>query len=302
MAETRNNLFFENKITERGPVLTWLIGATCVIVFLGLSSGNATESWEAASKWGYYPSGAEWEGKYWGLVTSVFVHLELWHLAFNLYWLWLLGGRLEKAIGPIKWFAFFLLAAIVSSGIQLAVSSGTGIGASGVVYAIFGFMWVARDHFEGFRDALAKQTIFAFVTWLIICWATTILKIWEVGNAAHISGLLLGAAVAEAFITRRKAYLAKVAVFVLLTTSITTLFWCPWSATWVSMKAYKAHSSGDYSTAVSLYRRSLELGQDAVWVWTNLAIAYKQMGDEARYEEALKTLETLDEKAAQSIR
>lgn len=302
MTETHDNLLPENKTAESGPVLTWIVCAICVVVHLGLSTGGAAESWESASKWGYYPPGAEWEGKYWGLVTSVFVHLEIWHLGFNLYWLWVLGGRLEKAIGIVKWLGFFLIAAIVSSGIQLAVSSVTGIGASGVVYAIFGFMWFSQNHFEGFKDVLPRQTILLFVIWLFVCLAATISKIWEVGNAAHISGLLFGALVAEAFVTKRQEYLAKFAGLIMIAASIVSLFWCPWSATWVSMKAYKAHASGDYSKAVSLYRRSLELGQDAVWVWTNLATAYKQMGDDARYEEALKTLEKLDEKAAQSVR
>lgn len=290
------------KIKQQWPILTMLMCGVCVIVFAGLSSGSALESWESASRWGYYPPGAEWDGKYWGLITSVFVHVELWHLAFNVYWLWYLGGRLEKTIGMVRWLAFFLMAAIVSSGLQLAVSDTTGIGASGVVYAIFGFMWWSQDHFEEFKESLPKQTVIIFVVWLVICLATTYLKIWEVGNAAHISGLIFGIAVAEASVTQRKVVLARVAGIALVIASIVTLFWCPWSAGWVSRKAYKAHSIGDYSNAVALYRRSLELGQDAVWVWTNLAIAYKQMGDEARYEEAVKTLEKLDEKAAQSVR
>ncbi|MGE0884907.1 MAG: rhomboid family intramembrane serine protease [Blastocatellales bacterium] len=287
---------------QRGPILVWLVCAVCVIVFIGLSSGSALESWETASTWGYYPPGAEWDGRYWGLITSVFVHVELWHLAFNVYWLWYLGGRLEKAIGMVRWLAFFLMAAIVSSGLQLAVSDTTGIGASGVVYAIFGFMWWSQDHYEGFRESLTKQTVFIFIVWLVICLVATYLKIWEVGNTAHVSGLIFGIAVAEACVTRRKVILARVAGITLVVASIVTLFWCPWSAGFVSRKAYKAHSKGDYLNAIALYRRSLELGQDAVWVWTNMAMVYKQMGDEAKYEEAVRTLEKLDEKAAQSVK
>lgn len=291
-----------SKTVLRGQVIVWLVCAISVIVFIGLSSGNTLESWETASKWGYYPPGAEWDGRYWGLITSVFVHVELWHLAFNIYWLWYLGGRLEKAIGMIRWLAFFLMAAIVSSGLQLAVSDTTGIGASGVVYAIFGFMWWSQDHYEGFKESLPKQTVFIFIVWLIICLVTTYLKIWEIGNAAHVSGLIFGIAVAEACVTRRKVILARVVGVTLVVASIVTLFWCPWSAGWVGRKAYKAHSKGDYPNAVALYRRSLELGQDAVWVWTNMAIVYKQMGDEAKYEEAVRTLEKLDEKAAQQFK
>jgi GlpG protein len=282
--------------TQRGPILTWVACAICVVIFLGLSSKETLESWEVASKWGYYPPGAEWDGKYWALLTSVFVHIELWHLAFNLYWLWFLGGRLEKAIGSLRWLAFFLLAAIISSAIQLGISGIGGIGASGVVYAIFGFMWATRNHFDGFKEALTKQTIILFVVWLFICLATTFLNLWQVGNAAHFSGILFGIIVADIFVVRYKAGLAKIASFVLVVASVVPLFWCPWSVHWVSTRAYNAHSKGDYVTAINFYNRSLELGQDPIWVYTNLAAAYGAIGDQAKQEEALKKLQQLKEK------
>jgi membrane associated rhomboid family serine protease len=287
------------KATHRGPILTWLACAICVIVFSGLSGKGPLESWDSAAKWGYYPPGAEWDGKYWALLTSVFVHIELWHLAFNLYWLWFLGGRLEKAIGSIRWLAFFLTAAIISSGIQLGISGAGGIGASGVVYAIFGFMWAARNHFDAFRESLPKQTIVLFVAWLFICLVTTFLNIWQVGNAAHFSGMLFGIIVADIFVVRYKAGLAKIASVALVVASVVPLFWSPWSVLWVSKRAYNAHSKGDYVNAINFYYRSLELGQDPIWVYTNLAAAYRDIGDQAKHEEALKKLRQLEEKSSE---
>jgi membrane associated rhomboid family serine protease len=73
------------------------------------------------------PAIAIWDGAYWGVLRGVFVHLALWHLAFNMYWLWVLGSRLELAIGHIWFLVFFLTAGFVSSSFQLAVSDSTGI-------------------------------------------------------------------------------------------------------------------------------------------------------------------------------
>jgi len=285
------------KATQQGPILTWLACAICVVIFLGLSSKGTIESWNVASKWGYYPPGAEWDGKYWALLTSVFVHIELWHLVFNLYWLWTLGGRLEKAIGSLRWLAFFLTSAIVSSAIQLGVSGIGGIGASGVVYGIFGFMWVTRNHFDGFKEALTKQTIILYVAWLFVCLVTTFLNIWQVGNAAHFSGMFWGIIVADIFVIRYKAVLSKIASVALIVASIIPLFWCPWSVIWVSKQAYNAHSKGDYFKAINLYNRSLELGQDPAWVYANLASAYKAIGDQSKYEEAVKKAQQLTKKS-----
>src|SRR5262245_17208824 len=107
------------KDRQRIPILTWLACAACVAVFVGLMDDPKRESWEGLEKWGYYSYEKILDGAIWGLVTSVFVHMELWHLAFNLYWLWVLGSHLERAIGSVRWLGFFLITAAVSSGAEL---------------------------------------------------------------------------------------------------------------------------------------------------------------------------------------
>jgi membrane associated rhomboid family serine protease len=264
------------------PVLTWMACAICVVMSLG--------------RWGLYLPGAEWDGEYWALLTSVFVHIEYWHIAGNLFWLFFLGGELEKAIGSLRWLAFFLTAAIISSAIQLGISGNRCIGASGVVYAIFGFMWAARNHFDGFKDAIIKPTIIYFVAWLFLCLASTFLNLRQFGNAAHFSGLFWGIIVADIFVVRRKATLSKIASAAMVAASVIPLFWCPWSVIWVGKQADNAYSKGDYAEAIKFYNRSLELGQDPVLVYANLAAAYWQIGDQSKYKEAVKKAEELREK------
>lgn len=292
----------KTKRFERGPIFTWLACAICIVVFIGISRNGPMESWDSAAKWGYLPSTAIWEGKYWGLITSVFVHIEIWHLAFNIYWLWALGRLLEKQIGSLCWVVFVILSAIISSGAQLAVSDTTGIGASGVVYAIFGFIFAAKNQVDEFKFALTRQHIVLFIAWLFICLITTYFNILNVGNAAHFSGFIFGVLVADVFIVKYKSRLAMLGLAALLICAILPIFWAPWSAGWVSQKAYDAHAKADYLKAISLYHRSLELGQDPAWVWSNLAIAYRMINDQTKYEEAIKTLEKLDAKAAQELK
>src|SRR5581483_4808370 len=93
---------------QRPPILTYLACAACVVVFIGIHFARDPNSWEAFSKWGVYNPERLRGGAYWGFVTSAFVHLELWHLAFNVYWLYLFGSRLEREIGIGPWLAFFL--------------------------------------------------------------------------------------------------------------------------------------------------------------------------------------------------
>ena len=137
------------------PWLTWIIATVCVGIFVGVNLSGDASSWEGMRRWGAPPAQSVWDGASWGLVTSVFVHLAIWHLAFNLYWLWILGRILETTIGSTRWLAFFVASAIVSSAAQLAVSGATGIGLSGVIYAVFGFMWVGQRAYPGFARSPA---------------------------------------------------------------------------------------------------------------------------------------------------
>jgi len=104
---------------KQGPIITWIVCVACVAVFFDISQGKSSFRDNLLN----LTSNAFLVGNYCGLVTSVFVHIQLWHLIFNIYWIWLLGGILENEIGRAYWLGFFLLSAIVSSGAQLGVTS-----------------------------------------------------------------------------------------------------------------------------------------------------------------------------------
>jgi membrane associated rhomboid family serine protease len=283
------------------PIMTLLACAACVIVFFGINGEPNPYSWEALSKWGVYPEQRLRGGAYWGFVSSVFVHIELWHLAFNLYWLYVFGSRLERAIGSGLWLAFFLGAAIVSSGSEFAFSDSTGMGASGVGYAMFGFLWITREHFPTFKAVLTARIIGLFFLWLVGCWITTLAKIQGVGNAAHVAGLLFGVACGAWVVHRPQRALLTIAICSLLVVAVIPLFWAPWSFEWTSGRAVRAHERGDYATAIHWYQRSMELGQDKSWCWQNIALAYYSQGDKTNCEDALRVLHKLDEPAAEKI-
>jgi rhomboid protease GluP len=286
---------------RRVPVFSGLVVAACVAVFVGHLLEPASGTLEAVSKWGYYSTNDIREGSLWGLVTSVFVHVEPWHLGFNLYWLWILGARLERAIGSSAWLAFFLGAATVSSAAQTAVAGTTGIGASGVVYAFFGFMWTTKRIFPQFNTAVGPRTTSLFVLWLVACLGLTLTGQWDAGNTAHISGVLFGVGCGSWFARRDQRLVIAAALGLYSGGSMVGLYWAPWSSEWTGWRAFRAHRDGDYDAAVRWYRRSLELGQDPVWCWENLALAYHASGDEARYDEAIRTLRALDNLTASEV-
>src|SRR5262249_49771910 len=80
-------------------------------------------------------------GQIWRFVTSILPHLGILHLAFNLYWLWVLGTTVERVYGHFRTALLILLLALGSGSFDFAFSQG-GVGLSGVGYGLFGLLYV----------------------------------------------------------------------------------------------------------------------------------------------------------------
>lgn len=71
------------------------------------------------------------------LATHMFAHGGFFHIAFNMYALWLFGAVLEKTWGPKRFLIFYLLCGLAAGLTQMfLVSQGAAIGASGAVMGL----------------------------------------------------------------------------------------------------------------------------------------------------------------------
>jgi GlpG protein len=272
-----------------------------VVVFVGVNASGDADSGDGLRRWGALPAGDIWEGHWWALVTSAFVHVALWHVAFNVYWLFVLGQALEGVIGTARWLLFCVAAAFVSSAAQLAVSDDTGIGFSGVLYAFFGFMWIARPRWPRFEQVVDQNTVGMFTVWLVACFVLTYAGIWQVGNAAHLAGLAWGGLLGAAVAIPRRRVVARVGAAALLLASVGLLFYAPWSRTWLADRAYRLHERKEYRAAAPYYLRALDRGVDPTWAWHNLTDVYRALGETDKYEAALARLRALDPDAARQF-
>jgi GlpG protein len=132
-----------------------------------------------------------WSGQIWRPLTSTLPHVNPPHLIFNLYWLWRFGTRIERAYGPWRTAALYAYLAFGSSLAEY-VFAGQGVGLSGVVYGLFGYLWVVAYRDRRFWGAIDQQTIVLFVAWFFLCIYLTVKNIMPIGNFAHGGGLLLG--------------------------------------------------------------------------------------------------------------
>ncbi len=287
---------------QRSAPLTLIACVATIIIALGIAVEPLQSSWTQVGKWGYLPAERIWDGALWALVSSAFVHGTLWHLLFNVYWLWHLGGVVERALGSLRFLIFVIAVAFVSSAFQLAASDNTGIGASGVVYGLFGLMWRSRQEMPRFAEELGRDTPSLFFIWLVACLVATHAGFVDIGNAAHFSGLLFGVLVAEWQLRGAHRRQAGSATRVLCALSVLVALVNPWSGRWLEHVAMRMHRNQQYLRASLAYERSLSFGADSAWAFHNLALTYFALGDTAHYVQALEALRERAPAQADSLR
>ncbi|MFF1920741.1 rhomboid family intramembrane serine protease [Streptomyces sp. NPDC058221] len=130
------------------------------------------------------------EGQWYRLVTSMFLHQEVWHIAFNMLGLWWLGGPLEAALGRARYIALYLLSGLAGSALTywLAAPNQPSLGASGAIFGLLGATAVLMRRLNyDMRPVfalLAINLVITFNPWGGIAWQ------------AHVGGLVAGTLIA----------------------------------------------------------------------------------------------------------
>ncbi|HEX6044343.1 MAG TPA: rhomboid family intramembrane serine protease [Pyrinomonadaceae bacterium] len=159
--------------------------------------------------------------QWWRFVTPMFIHVNLPHVLVNMYSLWMVGPYVEKLYGSAKFVVFWVLtgiAGVVASYLTVRPSlAGSSLGrfifktndvpsagASGALFGLVGVLFVFGIKFrhelpEGFKRAFGTGMIPIILINLVIGF----LGRGFIDNAAHLGGLLAGAALALAVEYRR---------------------------------------------------------------------------------------------------
>ncbi|WP_405374592.1 MULTISPECIES: rhomboid family intramembrane serine protease [unclassified Microbacterium] len=125
------------------PVVTYaIILATLLAYLVGLIPGVGTtfRSLLAFNSLFVFP-GFAFEP--WRIITVVFVHGGIWHVALNMLALWAIGRSLEPLLGRWRFLSLYVLSAIGGSALVALLAPGTTVvGASGAVWGLLGAMLI----------------------------------------------------------------------------------------------------------------------------------------------------------------
>ncbi len=129
------------------------------------------------------------EGEVWRLLTPMFLHFGIFHLAFNMLWVWRLAPQVEAGHGSAFLVVLVVVAELAGNLGQYIVSGPAFGGMSGVVYALFGFVWMSARYNRRYRYHMDDVTVVLGMGWFVLC-ATG--AFGPIANIGHAGGLIVG--------------------------------------------------------------------------------------------------------------
>lgn len=130
------------------------------------------------------------DGEIWRLVTPILIHFGFIHFFFNMYWLFQFGKWIEARQGSLFLLLFIAVTALVSNcGQYIATGWPLFGGMSGVVYGLFGYLWI-RGKFDPATGYLLRyDTIAWMLLWFGAC---AFGLVGNIANWAHGVGFAVG--------------------------------------------------------------------------------------------------------------
>ena len=184
--------FARSRGRERTPMVSYaILGITVLVSFLALQpEGSDLLRLLWLDKQGLA------DGEWWRLLSPVLVHGSLLHLAFNMYFLYLVGPLVEQVYGSARFLVLYLLtAATASLASYLLGGPGPSVGASGALFGLCGVLLVGRvlhrPALQGQQRAMMSQIGGLVVINLVLGFGLNTFG-GNIDNFAHVGGLAGG--------------------------------------------------------------------------------------------------------------
>ncbi len=189
-------------------------------------------------------------GQWYRLVTAMFVHIGVIHIATNMWCLWNLGLLGEPLLGPMGLIAVYLLTGVAGNLLSVAwdviaaiffrqpleLIAGVGAGASGAVFGIAGILIVLLTNrklpipwseLKRLRTSVVRFSVINLVIGLGTALPIPGISV-RIDNSAHLGGfmcgLLLGPGLVPAMTLGRARYLGRQKLVFLAASFVLVLF------------------------------------------------------------------------------
>ncbi len=208
----------ENRSLTR-PHVTWIIIIINIAAFFATWFPGYTSLLEAVYNLGMIPANIVQGRDLHTLVTSMFLHGGLIHLAGNMLYLYIFGDNIEDAFGHLRYLGLYILFGLAASLAHLLTTSDLSvptIGASGAISGILGAYLILYPRarivtliFYFLITFVRVPAVFFLGFWFILqLFSGTVTLAYGVSSGvaywAHIGGFVAGIAIALLLRTVRK--------------------------------------------------------------------------------------------------
>ncbi|MGH3925648.1 MAG: rhomboid family intramembrane serine protease, partial [Pseudonocardiaceae bacterium] len=178
------------ELTGRAVVVPLLVAINVVVFAVTVAQAGSVVGNAAAGlfqQWGLLPTAVA-GGELWRLFTSGFLHIGPFHLAFNMFALWVIGRDLEQVLGWVRFLAVYFVSLLGGSLAVFLFENEITMtaGASGAVFGLMGGLAVVLLRIRAsLGQVLTLIALNVFISFVVP----------QISILGHLGGLLFGAAV-----------------------------------------------------------------------------------------------------------
>ena len=170
------------------PIFTYILIAIMLIVFVLMEIAGGSTNTATLINFGAKVNWLILQGEWWRLLTPMFIHIGIFHLAMNTLSLYYLGMMVERIYGNVRFLFIYMIAGFFGTLASLLFSTNISAGASGAIFGCLGaLLYFGTSHPKLFKRTMGTNIIFVIIINLVFGFSVP-----GIDNAGHIGGLVGG--------------------------------------------------------------------------------------------------------------
>jgi len=205
----------EDIFKKKVPIITYgLIALNVLLYVLPIILGSYNDLINRFCLYGPY---IREYGEYYRLISGGFLHGDIFHLLFNCYAIYVIGGQLEGFMGRTKYTIIYFVSMIIGSLMSITFSDYPSIGASGAIFGLMGSLLYFGYHYRIYLGNTLKSQIIPLIVINLLYGAV----VSGIDNFAHIGGLIGGFLITMALGVKYKSSFSERTNGIIITTIFT---------------------------------------------------------------------------------
>ena len=178
------------KAPSTKPTVTYALMGITILTFLAQLISQYSLGGDYLASLGMKVNDLIVSGQLWRLITPVFLHGSIMHIAFNMYALYALGPGLERHYGHTRFLMLYLLSGFAGNVASFWFSSAYSLGSSTAIFGLLGAEGVFLYRHKGLFGATAQR---ALINVVIIAAINLVIGLSPgIDNWGHVGGLVAG--------------------------------------------------------------------------------------------------------------